>query len=124
MLGDKDAVVTLAVKDLAVAKEFYENVVGLSEGMEVPGGLLYRSGSSTVLVYESQFAGTNEATAASWNVGDDLERLVAELKAKGVEFEHYDLPETTVEGDIHVMGSFKAAWFKDPDGNILNLTAM
>jgi catechol 2,3-dioxygenase-like lactoylglutathione lyase family enzyme len=124
MLGDTDAVVTLAVRDLAVAKEFYENVVGLRDGMEVPGGLLYRSGSASVLVYESQFAGTNQATAASWNVGDDLEGLVEELRAKGVEFEHYDLPETTVEGDIHVMGSFKAAWFKDPDGNILNLASM
>jgi len=54
-------------------------------------------------------------------VGEDLERVVAALKAKGVRFEHYDMPNTTLTGDIHVMDKMKVAWFKDPDGNILNL---
>ena len=78
-----------------------------------------------VLVYASEYAGTNQATAASWAVGDDLDAIVDDLRGKGVAFEHYDdLPETTREGDVHVMGDFKAVWFKDPDGNILNLSNM
>lgn len=121
MLGDKPAVATLAVKDMAAAQKFYEDVLGLTKSGDDPGGVLYKSGSSNVFVYESQFAGTNKATAASWGVGDGIEDLVGELKAKGVSFEHYDIPNAKLEGDVHVMGELKAAWFKDPDGNILNL---
>jgi len=70
---------------------------------------------------QSQYAGTNQATSATWGVGDDLETIVGRLKAKGVPFEQYDLPNMTVDGDIHILGAFKAAWFKDPDGNILHI---
>jgi hypothetical protein len=52
---------------------------------------------------------------------DDVESVVADLKAKGVDFEHYELPGMVREGDIHLMESYKSAWFKDPDGNILNV---
>jgi hypothetical protein len=75
-----------------------------------------------VLVYHSQYAGTNKATAATWMV-DDVEGHAKDLKAKGVKFEHYDLPGMTRKGDVHVAGTMKAAWFKDPDGNILALTS-
>jgi catechol 2,3-dioxygenase-like lactoylglutathione lyase family enzyme len=122
MLGGKDAAATLAVSDLQRARDFYENTLGLEAVQEPPGAILYRSGNSVVLVYPSEYAGTNKATAASWAVGDDFDSIVAALKEKGVAFEHYDdLPETTREGDVHLMGDFKAVWFKDPDGNILNL---
>jgi catechol 2,3-dioxygenase-like lactoylglutathione lyase family enzyme len=124
MLADKDVVATLAVRDLAAAATFYEETVGLARvGGESPDdeAILYRSGNSAVLVYRSEFAGTNQATAASWAVGDEIEAVVAELRSKGVSLEHYDLPGTTLEGDIHVLGELKVAWFKDPDGNILNL---
>ncbi len=57
----------------------------------------------------------------TWNVGSDIQRVVQDLKARGVTFEHYDMPGMTHEGDVHVGGSMKVAWFKDPDGNILNL---
>jgi uncharacterized protein YqgV (UPF0045/DUF77 family) len=57
----------------------------------------------------------------TWAVGDEIDRIVKTLKAKGVTFEHYDMPGTTLEGDIHVGHGMKVAWFKDPDGNILNL---
>jgi len=70
-------------------------------------------------VYESRFAGTNQATSATWIVRDDLAGVVKDLAAKGVKFEHYDMPGMQLEGDVHVMGDGKAAWFKDPDGNIL-----
>jgi catechol 2,3-dioxygenase-like lactoylglutathione lyase family enzyme len=122
MLGDKTAAVTLAVKDIESAKKFYEGTLGLSKVPgDDPGGLMYKSGDSLVFIYQSEFAGTNKATAAGWGVGDDIVKIVEELKAKGVTFEHYDLPGATMDGDIHVMGPTKAAWFKDPDGNILNL---
>ena len=122
MLAGKAAAATLAVGDLKRARDFYENTLGLEAIDENPGGVLYRSGSSVVLVYPSEFAGTNKATAASWAVGDDFDSIVDDLREKGVTFEHYDdLPETTREGDVHVMDAYKAVWFKDPDGNILNL---
>jgi catechol 2,3-dioxygenase-like lactoylglutathione lyase family enzyme len=125
MLGDKDVAATLAVKDIGGAREFYENKLGLKElenGSPDPTAVLYRSGRSAVLVYESQYAGTNQATGASWAVGDEFDAIVKSLKDKGVAFEHYDdLPGTTRNGDVHLMGDLKAVWFKDPDGNILNL---
>ena len=122
MLGDKDAVANIAVKNLETAKKFYEETLGLTqigaEGQEV---IVFRSGSSTIYVYKSQYAGTNQATAVTWVVGKDIESVVRELNAKGVTFEHYDMPDVTREGDIHVSGNMKVAWFKDPDGNILNI---
>jgi catechol-2,3-dioxygenase len=123
MLGDKDASATLAVSDLAAARNFYESTLGLTPMQEVPGAILYKSGNSVVLVYPSEYAGTNRATAASWAVGADFDAIVEELQTKGATFEHYDdLPDTTRDGDVHVAGEFKAVWIKDPDGNILNLT--
>jgi catechol 2,3-dioxygenase-like lactoylglutathione lyase family enzyme len=122
VLSDKDAAATLAVRDLQAARDFYENTLGLTPTDGPPGVALYRSGSSFLLVYESQYAGTNQATAASWAVGDEFDAIVDDLRSKGVAFERYDdLPGMTVEGDVHVMDGFRAAWFKDPDGNILSL---
>ncbi|HMI92975.1 MAG TPA: hypothetical protein VK509_16495, partial [Polyangiales bacterium] len=69
----------------------------------------------------SEFAGTNKATNVTWTVGDDVEGTVRQLKEKGVRFEHYDMPGMTLMGDVHVAGDMKVAWFKDPDGNILNV---
>jgi predicted enzyme related to lactoylglutathione lyase len=123
MLGDRDALATIAVKDLKAAKKFYEGTLGLKSGpSEESEALSYRSGNSGVLVYRSQYAGSNKATAATW-IADDVEAEVRALKAKGVAFEHYDFPGTTRKGDVHVMGKRKAAWFKDPDGNILALVS-
>jgi catechol 2,3-dioxygenase-like lactoylglutathione lyase family enzyme len=122
MLGNREAIANVAVKDLEVAKRFYADTLGLKqvdqEGDEVA---IFRSGGSTLNVYRSQFAGTNQATAVTWTVGDDLEEIVSKLKAKGVKFEHYDMPEMTRKGDVHIGGDMKVAWFKDPDGNILNV---
>ena len=121
MLGKKNAMATIAVKNLDAAKTFYEGVLGLEPLPVEERVLAYRSGDSRVLVYESEFAGTNKATAATWAVGDDIEQVVGDLKKKGAKFEHYDFPGTTLQGDVHVMGKTKAAWLKDPDGNILSL---
>ena len=119
MLGDSNVCATLAVKDLAVGRHFYEQVLGLSETvMESENAVVYKSGDSMVQIYPSSFAGTNQATAATWDV-EDIQATVADLKSKGVEFEHYDMPGVTMDGDVHVMEGEEAAWFKDPDGNIL-----
>ena len=122
MLNDKEAIATVAVKDLKAAAQFYEGTLGLKkESMEGEELITYRSGNSVFNVYRSEYAGTNKATAVTWAVGDDLEAIVRSLKAKGVVFEHYDMPEMTREGDIHMHGDMKVVWFKDPDGNILNI---
>jgi len=124
MLKDANAMATLAVKDLAAARRFYEGKLGLEVTDSGDASVLgLRSGSSALMVYVSQYAGTNKATAATWTVGKEIENVVQALKAKGVPFEHYDMPGLTLQGDIHVHGDMKAAWCKDPDGNILALVS-
>jgi catechol 2,3-dioxygenase-like lactoylglutathione lyase family enzyme len=123
MLGDNEGMATIAVKNLAAARKFYEGTLGLKPvHTEGDQAVDYKSGNSQVLVYQSQYAGTNKATAATWMV-DDIEQLVKDLKAKGVAFEHYDMPGITRKGDIHVAGRLKNAWLKDPDGNVLALVS-
>lgn len=121
MLGEHDAVCNIAVKDLDKARNFYEETLGLkpikTEGDEL---IAFRSGGSTLFVYRSDYAGTNQATAVTWPVGN-VEAEVEALRSKGVAFEHYELPGLTREGDLHVAGDVKIAWFKDPDGNILSI---
>ena len=121
MLRDTDAVATLAVRDLDTAAQFYEATLGLSRASaEDEEALVFKSGNTTINVYRSAFAGTNKATAVTWTV-DDVDDIVRTLKSKGITFEHYDLPDTRREGDVHVSGDVKVAWFKDPDGNILSV---
>jgi predicted enzyme related to lactoylglutathione lyase len=123
MLNTSDALATIAVKDTAAAAKFYEGKVGLKKlDSEMDEVLMYQSGNSKLLVYKSQFAGTNQATAATWMV-DDVDGEVRALKSKGVVFEHYDFPDVTREGDVHIFGKTRAAWFKDPDGNILSIAS-
>jgi catechol 2,3-dioxygenase-like lactoylglutathione lyase family enzyme len=122
MFADKAAMATIAVKNLDAAKKFYGDILGfkLSHDMGKQAAL-YQSGPSTIVVYSSEFAGSNKATSATWGVGDELDAIVQHLKKQGVAFEHYDMPGMTRQDDIHAMGDFKAAWFRDPDGNILHI---
>jgi hypothetical protein len=83
--------------------------------------LTYQSGTATVAVYVSRFAGSNQATSCTWSVGDEFDNVMKALKAKGVVFEHYNMPGMTLQGDAHRAGDYKGAWFKDPDGNILHI---
>ena len=123
MLNQINPVATLGVTNIHDAQKFYEEKLQLSPvKTDDEEMLLYRCGNTTLSLYHSEFAGTNKATALSWEVGDDIVKEVEELKNKGVEFEHYDMPDAKLEGDIHVMGDVKAAWFKDPSGNILCIT--
>ena len=125
MLNQWDAIANVAVKDLDKARRFYEQTLGLvpvhNEGDEL---IVYRSGNTVLNVYRSQYAGTNQATAVTWAVGDQLDAVVRQLKERGVRFEHYELPGLKREGDVHVGDDMKVAWFKDPDGNILNLSSV
>ena len=121
MLADANVQPMIPVKNLEKAERFYENVLGLREVDGEPGAaVVYRTGSSTLCVYQSEFAGTNKGTAALWEV-KDVEGTVKELKDKGVVFEHYEGMGLDRRGDIHVAGDLKVAWFKDPDGNILSI---
>jgi catechol 2,3-dioxygenase-like lactoylglutathione lyase family enzyme len=121
MLNSKDALATIAVTSVDTARRFYGEVLGLTiDEQEEEGVFGLKSGATSILVYESEFAGTNKATAATWIVGTDLDAIVDTLKSRGVEFEHYDLPDTTRKGDIHESGNVRVAWLKDPDGNILS----
>ena len=124
MLGQDQAMATIAVRDLEVARKFYSDTLGLKQvDQEGEEAITFKSGDSEITVYRSQFAGTNKATALTWSVPDTAAE-VSELKAKGISFEHYDMPGLHLEGDVHVANEgsdMKAAWFKDPDGNILAL---
>jgi catechol 2,3-dioxygenase-like lactoylglutathione lyase family enzyme len=125
MLSKQPAIPTVAVRDLAAAKKFYEGTLGLkqidAEGDEV---VVYETGNSRLNVYRSKFAGINKATAVTWEV-DDAEEEVRTLKSKGVAFEHYEVPGLKLQGDLHVADDeeMKVAWFKDPDGNILSIVS-
>jgi catechol 2,3-dioxygenase-like lactoylglutathione lyase family enzyme len=114
----------VAVSDMNRAKAFYEDILGLTAwGDDPDGGRTYLCAEhSTIHVFPSPgHAGGSGATAAGWTVGD-LEAVVDELTANGIEFERYEGPQiTTDENGIATVGDGKGAWFKDPDGNILGL---
>jgi catechol-2,3-dioxygenase len=124
MLADANAMATVAVKDLKTARSFYEGTLRLkpsrSEGADVT---TYTSGGSSLVVYESRYAGSNQATTVTWGLGKEFDATIKSLQDAGVRFEHYDLPGGSRQGDVHVFGDFKAAWFKDPDGNILHVNS-
>lgn len=118
MLRNQDSSAIVAVGDIDRARRFYTDILGL-ELLENRGEVLtFRTGSTRLVVYRSDYAGTNQANAVAWGVGEEIESIVADLAAKGVTFEHYEGIERV--GNIHVAGDFKMVWFKDPDGNILH----
>lgn len=122
MLGGKNVAAMLAVRDLGAARDFYENTLGLTAVQESADAVVYQCGSGFAVVYPSQYAGTNKATAAGWSVGGDFDSILDGLQAKGVAFEHYDdLPGVSRDGDVHTFDGLRGAWFKDPDGNILSI---
>ncbi len=121
MLENTNVQPMLPVKDMEPARKFYEETLGLKRvGGMSDHAVVYRSGSTSLCVYKSEFAGTNKGTAALWEV-KDIDETVKDLKAKGVKFEHYDMPGMKRDGDIHRGGGMNVAWFKDPAGNILSV---
>lgn len=124
MFKDKDAAAIVAVKDMARARAFYADALGLEQIGGDNNVATFRTGATTLVVYVSEFAGTNKANAVAWGVGAEIEPIVADLAAKGVKFEHYPAMGLDYRDGIHSAGDFKAVWFKDPDGNILHLNSM
>ena len=122
MLGDVTVIATIAVSNAQQAKDFYGEKLGLSLLEENPAVLIWESGDGKLFTYIAPTAGSGDASVATWPVSD-IAATVADIKAKGIAFEHYELPGATVEADgaILAFGETKAAWFKDPDGNILAL---
>jgi catechol 2,3-dioxygenase-like lactoylglutathione lyase family enzyme len=111
----------IPVTDVARARRFYEEKLGFTPGREVAGGVSYEfAGGTACFLYPTPNAGTSRASQAFWTV-DDVEREVAELKARGVTFEEYDMPGLKTTNGIATAGGAKSAWFKDTEGNIMAL---
>ena len=124
MLRDHTPLPTLAVRDMTPSREFYEGVLGLSPMTEGPdGSVIYSSGSGSFMVYPSSFAGSNKATAMTFQVpaaGFDAE--VAALREKGVTFQTFEMDDITWnDGVASYMDAYHAVWFTDSDGNIINV---
>jgi len=109
----------IPAKDVARAREFYEQRVGLEPKRVTDGGVIYEFAKGTgCFLYPTPNAGTSQASQAFWQV-EDIEREVAELKRRGVKFEEYDMQGMKSENSIYTGGGARAAWFKDSEGNIL-----
>ena len=122
MLKDINVAATVAVRSLERARPFYEDVLGLAREDQAEMGVqTYRAGKTAVLVYESEFAGTNEATSLTWALGNDFDAVIDDLGSKGVTFEQYDMEGATFDDGVHRFGDMKLVWIKDPDGNIIHL---
>ena len=120
MLENAPMYAYIPAKDISRARRFYEGTLGFKPRRVTDGDVVYEFGKGTAcFLYETPNAGTSRASQAFWQV-DDLEQAVAELKARGVELEKYDLPGTDERG-VTTGGGAKAAWFKDTEGNIMAL---
>jgi catechol 2,3-dioxygenase-like lactoylglutathione lyase family enzyme len=113
----------IPVSDLDRAASFYKETLGLKEleRYEDPAAnpmIRYAVGGGSVLVYKSVGAGQSRHTVAGFVV-EDIEAEVDDLRQRGVAFEEYDLGDISTEGGIATIGTARAAWFKDPDGNVL-----
>jgi catechol 2,3-dioxygenase-like lactoylglutathione lyase family enzyme len=117
VLQDSPMFAYIPAKDVARARSFYEKKLGFRPASEIAGGVVYEfAGGTSCFLYPTPNAGTSRASQAFWQVAD-VEREVAELKAKGVEFEQYDMPG--MKDGIVTAGGAKSAWFKDTEGNIM-----
>jgi len=122
VLKDAALVPYIPVSDVARARRFYEQKVGLKPKEEYAGGVIYECGKgSWVFMYPSAGAGTSKASTAFWSV-EDVAAEVRELKARGVVFEEYDMHGIKAVNSIATAGGAKTAWFKDSEGNFLAIS--
>src|SRR5258706_7582154 len=111
----------IPAREVKGAGKFYEQKLGLKPKQETAGGVVYEFAEHTAcFLYPTPNAGTSRASQAFWQV-EDIEREVAELKARGVKFEDYDMPGMKTENGITTAGGARSAWFKDSEGNIMAL---
>ena len=128
MLDHSDVATRLPARDLDRARRFYAEKLGLEPVEERPGGLLYRCGTGSFALFESSGSAAGTHTQMGWEVAD-IVATVAELRARGVVFEEYDLPGLkTSHGIASISGNYpskgrgeKGAWFKDSEGNLLGI---
>lgn len=125
LLGNTSSSAIVAVSDIGRAREFYADKLGLEavDGHEQEV-LEFRTGDTRLVVYVSEFAGSNKANAVVWNGRGRFDAIVEQLREAGVTFEDYPDLGMAIERGVHSGGGFKGVWFKDPDGNILHLTNM
>ena len=118
MLANAPIRAYIPVSNVARARTFYEKTLGLSPKLEYAGGVIYECGGTEVFMYPTPNAGTSKASQAFWQVAD-VEKEVLELKARGVTFEEYDMPDfKSVDGIVALEGE-RGAWFKDSEGNLV-----
>jgi catechol 2,3-dioxygenase-like lactoylglutathione lyase family enzyme len=112
----------IPASDLERAKKWYADMLGFTPKSEAPAGIEYEAGgSSSFFIYESQYAGTSQATAMGF-LAKDLSAEMDDLRSRGVKFEEYDIPGVKTTGGVAEFGpGDRAAWFKDSEGNILAL---
>ena len=128
MLAHSHVAARLPARDLARAKSFYSEKLGLEPIEERPGGLLYRCGAGSFALFESSGGASGTHTQMGWEVAD-IEATVAAFRSRGVVFEEYDLPGLkTVNGIATIEGNYpskgvgeRGAWFKDSEGNLLGI---
>jgi len=111
----------IPASNIARARKFYEQTIGLVPKQDYAGGVVYECGGTEVFMYPTPNAGTSKASQAFWQV-KDVEAEVAELKSRGVVFEEYDMPGMTMVNSVVTAGGAKTAWFKDTEGNILAIS--
>jgi len=122
MLKNARIVPYIPVANVARARKFYEEKIGLVAKEEYAGGVVYECGDgSWVFMYPSAGAGTSRASTAFWAVNDVVTEVAA-LRKKGVVFEEYDMPGLKTVNGIATGGGAKTAWFKDSEGNILAIS--
>jgi len=121
-------VAIVPVSDVEAAIRFYGETLGLElqerrDDLPENREAEFRAGQGTLLVYESVGAGKSRHTVAGFRV-DDVDATVAALRERDVEFEDYDLPELKTEGGVAAVGDVRAAWCRDPDGNLLAIESV
>lgn len=125
LLKERPSSAIVAVGDLDRARGFYAGTLGLDPLADHEEGVLtFRTGATELVVYESEFAGTNKANAVVWNAGDDFDAIADQLRDQGLVFEDYPELGMVILDGVHRSGDFKGLWFKDPDGNILHVANM
>jgi catechol 2,3-dioxygenase-like lactoylglutathione lyase family enzyme len=120
MLEGAEFVAMVPVSDLDRSVRWYRETLGLEPAWRGEGVAQYRSGSTRFDLYVTASAGTAQHTLAAWIV-DDVEDAVARLRGRGVVFEEYDFPGLKTMDGIADLGYERAAWFRDPDRNILSV---
>ena len=120
MLASYPIHATLPATDLERAKRFYTEKLGLTAESEAPEGVFFRSGDTRFLVFPSGGTASGTHTQLSWTV-DDIQSEVTALKARGVNFEEYDMPSLKTINGVALMGPVKIAWMKDSEGNLLSI---